>query len=285
MINMKVDIKFLESKEFEIKNPWNYGAPMRVYASSGNIDRISDSVFKFTEYNFLPADEKDILDGHYTFFVNYKTFEYLVYKSSDYGNLITTIPCNFETFLTNKSLPEFSKKRVEAKIASKLLGAYFHDSNAIHRKGKNLFSDGTPPEEAGINIYDEKYYRYTDGSKRNLICDYRAYSWVDHIQIYSDIELKALELLCGYKQPNVNLSENEIKKITNKIRCNKKETKTIQLDINGKEYKIIHNKPEIGKSNILLALNDKVISKDFMCNNITRFIRNIPIMINNYATL
>ena len=61
-----IDIKFLEGKSLTIPNPWNKGVPYTVYASSGNINRISDSVFKFTEYNFLPADETDVLDGHYT---------------------------------------------------------------------------------------------------------------------------------------------------------------------------------------------------------------------------
>lgn len=280
-----IDIKFLEGKSLTIPNPWNKGVPYTVYASSGNINRISDSVFKFTEYNFLPADETDVLDGHYTFFVNYKTFEYLVYKSSDYGSFTYTIPCEFGAFLTKESLPEFSRKRVEATIASKLLGAYFHDSNAVNRRGKNLFSDGTEPEEAGTNIYNEKYYRYSDGRKYCLICDNRAYKWVDHIETYSNIELKALEVLCGYKQPNIQLDEVEIKSIVAKLRCKKGNNKSVKLDVVGAEFLIFHEMPQIGYGRIGVFSGETLISYDNFNKSLTEFVRQIPDILNNYATL
>lgn len=267
---MKIDTKFLEYKA-------------TVNSSYGNIDRISDTVFKFTQFNFLPENETDILDGHFTFFVNYKTFEYLVYKSADYGGFTYTIPCEFGVFLTKDSLPEVSKNRVEATIASKLLGAYFHDGNAIHSNGKNLFSDETPREFVQKNIYNEDIYRYSDGCKISLICDYRAFKWVDHVQVYSDIELKALKILCGYEQPNIQFDEITIKKTANKIRCKKGQTKLININIEGKAYTIVHNNYKFGGSTLCLMIGDTLISHESMCKNVTKFIRLIPVMLNNYA--
>lgn len=276
---MKVDIAFLESKSFEIPNPWDGGRPCVVSASHTNIHRISDSVFKFTEYNFLPADETDILDGHYTFFVNKDTFEYLVYKSSDYGSLTYTIPCEFGgAFLTKESLPEFSRKRVEANIACKLLGAYFYDSAAIHSKGINLFSDGTPTEPSDRGV------RFNDGCKRSLICDYRGYQWVDHVEKYSSESLKALEILCGYKQPNITLDEQTVKAIALKLRsCKVGKQKEFALNLEGKEYKVVYQKNNY-KGHLGLTLDGKLISHDLMSNKITEFVRSIPEVLNNFAT-
>lgn len=267
---MEIDIEFLELKSQDTRS------------GHGNIDRISDSVFEFTVYNFLQEDETDVLDGHFTFFVNYKTFDYLVYQSSDYGSFTYTIPVEFGGFFTKESLSETSRKRVESTIASKLLGAYFHDGNAVNSKGKNLFSDGTTPEEAGINIHGKKYYRYNDGSKISLICDYRAYNWVDHVQVYSDIELKALNILCGYKQPNIQFDEVTVKSIANKLSCKKEQTKITNIDIDGVDYTIIHEKSLYG-SNMGVMRGNILIASDSMIKSVTKFIKNIPIMLNNYS--
>ena len=78
----KVDYAFLKSKLFSGFNTWAQ-REIDFDAQSTNMSRLSDSVFSFIEYNYLPSCETDILDGHYTFFVNKDTFEYLVYKSSD----------------------------------------------------------------------------------------------------------------------------------------------------------------------------------------------------------
>lgn len=269
---MKVDIKFLESKEFTVPNPWNRGIPYQVYASTGNIDRISDSVFKFTEYNFLPADETDILDGHYTFFVNYKTFEYLVYKSSDYGGLTYVRPVDFKGFLTAQNLPSFTKKRVEALIAAKLLGAYFSDADALWRKGRNLFSDGTPKDKDG---------RYTDGYKRNLICDYRGYVWTDHIQEYSPIETKALSILCGYKKPTA--SKKLVKGLSELFED--KNEQEIHFKFKNKGYIFLYKKENIFSFKALIEKERGALVTDYSTKKTSDFIKNIPTMLCNYCTL
>jgi len=72
----QIDIAFLENKQTVIDSGWGAG-PHKVRSCSGNSYQLSKDVFSFTQYNFLPVNGCT-LDGHYSFHVNYKTFEYRV---------------------------------------------------------------------------------------------------------------------------------------------------------------------------------------------------------------
>lgn len=157
-----VTYNFLKSKEFTHNGGWGNTNEYPIRSSSGNIQQLTECVFSFTEYNFLPCNGSQ-LDGHYTFYVNFKTFDYILYKSSDYGSLTYTTESKDTSFI--QTLNEVDKKIVEAKIACKLLGAYYYDPNEKNSKGRNL-----------IESNEEKYNCY---AKSSLITDYRGYIWCD----------------------------------------------------------------------------------------------------------
>lgn len=119
-------------------------------AGSGNIQRISEDVFSFVIYNFLPGTNPHGLDGHYGFAVNYKTFKYICWKDSDYGGLTYVKKIDDKCFIKiHKSI----KNQIEKIIACKLYSSYFYDFKHINQKGNNLIE--------GCNI------------KCSLICDWR----------------------------------------------------------------------------------------------------------------
>jgi hypothetical protein len=162
--------EFLESKLAYYEHKY-YGTCLHK-ASSGNIDRISDNVFKFTQYNFLPETDGQLY-GHYTFYVNVTNFKYLLYKSSFYGSLTYTTESLDKNWVTN--LIERELIEVESIIADKILGSYFYDSNDVNQKGKSLINDGY---------------------KKCLITDYRGYIWSDlKPNEKSDKDIEAIKLL------------------------------------------------------------------------------------------
>lgn len=189
-----IDIDFLKSKEYQRKNPWNNGELNYIKSGRNNINVLSDNVLTFTEYNLL-ATGGSSLDGHYNIFVNYKTFDYLVSKNSEYGSLTYTLPTKEKGWT---KLNTEDKKIIEAIIASKLLGAYYQDGNAVNRNGVNLFSNGKC-EPSGTNIRNEVITRWMDGPKRSLICDYRGYMWTElKPNTRTAIELASVKLLDPY---------------------------------------------------------------------------------------
>lgn len=141
----------------------------------GNIRRVSKEVFKFTVYNLLGGG----LTGHFTFYVNAETFQYVFYKSADYYNLISVLPVEFNGF----QIPGTEKSRVEAIIAKKLLGAYFYSGNSVNGIGRSLFSSGEW-EEAGPG-WKSGMIRWTDGPKISCIFNAKP----------NEIDLKAIEIL------------------------------------------------------------------------------------------
>lgn len=164
-IKSKVDIKFLKKKLIKAKVGWGTYGAINVTSQNTNAKRISENVFSFTEYNFLPIDGRTF-DGHYTFYVNYKTFKYLVIQDSYYGSFTYTTPAKERGW---KKLNSKDKKYAESIIADKLLGMYYFDHNAVNQNGKNLFSTGEK-EKAG-NSFNPGIIRYCDGRKGSLICD------------------------------------------------------------------------------------------------------------------
>ncbi len=153
----------------------------------GNIYKISKDVFMFTVYNWLPGDNPHGFDGHYSFAVNITNFKYVVWRDSGYGGLTYVIDNPNKAFIkVHKSM----KAVIESIIATKLLGSYWYERTAVNQWGKNLFSDGTPPEFVQKNIYQEDIMRYNDGSKISLIC-----TWVDDYPNEPLGELKDIEKL------------------------------------------------------------------------------------------
>lgn len=137
--------EFLNSKIKTYIHP-SYGEC--VYRSGyGNIEKITDNVWSFEEYNFLPGQDGQ-LDGHYTFYVNIQNFQYCLYSHAFYGGLCYTTNSQNENWV--KNLNEREKNQVESIIAYKLLYAYYYEDGMK-----------TP-------LY---------GGKVSLICDYRNYIW------------------------------------------------------------------------------------------------------------
>lgn len=299
-----VNTEFLKSKYFHCLSSWSRGTT-KVFCSGGrgNMKRISDNVFCFIVHNLLPTShdgktyaKEDVLDGHFKFFVNYKTFEYLVYKHSDYGNLISVIPVEFKDFYTKDTLPEISRKRVESMIANKLLGAYFFDYNAVNSKGANLI-DPEDPEPAGKN-FDENIVLY-NGVKCSLITDYRGYVWCEYKpQTLSKAEIAALKILDGWTPPVLpEFPEDTLKSLVRKL-SNKKNTKNV-VSFQYAGYSLVLKRKELfmsftqnGKEHFFSyghrtsLLTDKGVFLTEMStkHSLTKFIRLIPTILENYAS-
>lgn len=184
--------EFLESKlayyEHDI-----YGTCLHK-ASSGNINRISDKVFKFTQFNFL-AGKDGQLDGHYTFYINVSNFKYLICQYGTYGSFTyVNDPVN-TNWIDN--LIERELIKVESILAHKILGCYFYDGDAPQRKGNSLILNSN--------------------GKYCLICDHRGYIWNElKPNERSDKDIEAIKLL----EPEYNLREvksYKLSKIENKI--------------------------------------------------------------------
>jgi len=239
-------------------------------SQSTNIHRISNDVFTFTEYNFLPSCTEDVLDGHFTIFVNYKTFEYLLYKSSDYGSFTYVMPCEFGGFFTPESLPKSSKERIESHIAHKLLRAYFYDGNHINHKGTNLI-----PNEDG-----------EWGGKCCLICDERGYIWSEmKPEQYSDVELKALKVLISFEPPTIKEFDPEfVKEFVSKFKGKKGVQRQRKLNIEGTEYVVVHEVSTIyGCHSALLNNKGTVLSTYILNHTLSNFIKCIPTLLKNIA--
>lgn len=137
-----VNASFLESKIAYRNIPFHGDVPYK--ASSGNITRIADNIFRFTEYNFLPGVDGD-LDGHYTFYVNIHTFDYLIYKSACYGGFTYVLPSNNISWVVN--LIPREKQQIESVIAHKLLYSRHHNhefefkSDTFRYRGGSLITD------------------------------------------------------------------------------------------------------------------------------------------------
>jgi hypothetical protein len=174
----KLKKEFLKDKyeNVELFSAWAR-AKIPISTSSANVHVISDNVLEMTEFNFLPSTEEDILDGHYTFFVNVNSFDWAVYKSSNYGSLTWVRESENTSFLEEVSLPDITRLRIEAVIAHKLMGCYHYDGDHINQNGANLI-------EGGIR-------------KGSLICDYRKTIWVGKTEPNepTDKEKSALKIL------------------------------------------------------------------------------------------
>ena len=285
-----VDVKFLESKLISGYSRWA-GREIEYRSQSTNINRLSDSVFTFIEYNFLPICKQDILDGHYTFFVNKDTFEYLVYKSSDYGSFTYVIPVGFNGFQTAETLPQVSKEHIESIVAHKLLTSYFYDRDSQFSKGKNLFEEFENSEN-----YDKTY------SKRSLICDYRGYIWTElKPETYDNVELQALNLLCGFVPPAIpDFDKETVKSIVKGFKLDKTrkmdygqlgtvDVKYNELKIDNKDYTVFFHKKPYGNYydySLLEGTMDKLVK--VVCSNsdtlpVSKFIQIIPTVLRNMA--
>jgi hypothetical protein len=172
---------------------WN-SYEYQVRAGHGNIEKIAENIYNFVEYNFLPI-EKRSLDAHYSIYINTKTFCFLIRQYSYYGGLTYTTPAIEQEW---KNLNEHDLTYIKAIIASKLIGMYFYDSNAVNSNGRNLFSNGQK-EHAGFN-FNDRIIRWTDGPKRSLICDYSKYreksnNAKNSLGHLNEIDFEAIKLL------------------------------------------------------------------------------------------
>jgi len=177
----KETIEFLKNKLSTAKIGWGTIGEVSIRSGHGNINMIGKNVISFIEYNELPLDGRTF-DGHYEFYINYKTFKYIIRQNSYYGSLTWTTPPKEEGW---KKLNETDKKYAEALIAHKLLGAYFYDHNAVNQNGKNLFSTGEK-EPAGHG-FNKNIVWWNDGAKRSLISE--------PIGELDEFEKQALEIL------------------------------------------------------------------------------------------
>lgn len=262
----KIDVAFLENKLVNGFSVWAK-REIEIRSQHTNIHRLSDSVFAFIEYNFLPSCKQDILDGHYTFFVNKDTFEYLVYKSSDYGSFTYVIPVDFDGFLTAELLPKPSRERVESIIADKLLTSYFYDSDHINHKGALLF----PNPEDNENIY----------AHRSLIVDNRGYIWTKlKPEIYSEIEVKALNKLCGFIQPDIkDFDKDFIKSFLKGFKPANEHglLKYNNIELNGKQYTLFYYKElnDYYHYSLVESTNNVETSKIMLENKICELFDNV----------
>ena len=137
----------------------------------GNNHLISDNIIEFLQYNFLPGTNPHGLDGHYTFYVNWKTFQYLMCKHANYGGLTWVREVEKKVFIP---IHESIKEQVESIIASKLAGAYYYISNnkVSCSRGPNLI--GNQKMQMMLLSGVTKHYYY-EGYKGSLVCDYRDY--------------------------------------------------------------------------------------------------------------
>ena len=288
----QIDTAFLEGKSFSCLSQWGGGKyEVPCGASSGNIQRISDNVFRFTQYNFLPTslDGKtpadDILDGHFTFYVNYKTFEYLAYKSSDYGSFTYVIDQPFNGFYTKETLPELSRKRIESVIAHKLLGAYFYERNAVNSKGANLI-EPQPAEPAGNN-FNKDIVRHP-GFKQSLICDYRGYVWCEYkVETLCEADLLALKTLEGWTPPELpEFPEDLLKSLISKLTSGEKGiARQIDFEFAGLSLSIAHYiDPVYGNRTALGTPKGTSISGMSTKHSLTKFMRLIPEILRNYSS-
>lgn len=288
----KLTNEFLQSKSFSCLSAWNGGNhKVPCTAGRGNIHRISDEVFRFIEYNFLPTShdgetyaKEDVLDGHFTFYVNFNTFEYLVYKSADYKNLISAAPLEFNGFYDKDNLPEISRKRVESVIASKLLGAYFYDANAVNSNGPNLV-EPEAPEPAGNN-FNPNIVRHS-GVKHSLICDYRGYMWTDYNpETLCEADLAALKQLQGWTPPEVpEFPEDLLKSLKSKLQGSKGMVRGAEFDFAGFSLRLVHYiDPIYGNRTELLTKEGTSLSYVITKHSLTKFMRCISTILRNYSS-
>lgn len=240
--------------------------------SSGNINRLSDTVFKFTEYNFLPGPIGDGInfDGHYTFYVDYTNMNWLVYKSSDYGGLTWTRPTGFSDFLRKKDFTEKGVKEIEHILADKLRGSYFYDGDHINHRGPNLIKG--------------------EDCKWSLICDWRGYVWVGNVpNIYSPEDTLALKELVGFERKYPDISIDFSKRIS-AIRKYEvphdnlsNRVNIIPITINGIKGDLIHEIMFSKQTNTGLVINGKSYCYDSFSNGLSYYLEMLPTAIRNFA--
>lgn len=240
--------------------------------SSGNINQISDTVFTFTEYNFLPGPIGDGInfDGHYTFFVDYTNMNWLVYKSSDYGSLTWTKPVDFSDFLRKKDFSKKGVKEIEHIIAHKLISSYFYDVDHINHRGPNLIKG--------------------EDAKCSLICDYRGDVWCDNKpEVYELEEVLALKELIGFerKYPDISI---DFSKRTSEVRYYKKpyanlsdRYNIIPITINGVKGDLIHQILFSKQTHTGLVFNNKTYCHYSYSNGLKYYLEMLPTAIRNFA--
>lgn len=265
-MNQKINCKFLESKFLDFDSPKDCFGHHEIIArsGSGNLSRLSNNIFSFVEYNFLPGED-GILDGHYRFFVNKETFEILFCKDSDYGGLTYTKAVEFNGFIPLDSLCKRERRKVESIVAYKLYGAYFYDSDHVNQQGKNLIK--------GCD------------SKRSLITDDRGYMWSEmKPEEYSPVELLALNKMIGFSLPEKKEVVIVDKKITKyETSYGKGSLTEIKLSYDDKEYVLVHKRDKICKGMSVLLFGKKEISNYFLNHKLESFVEQIPVILSNYA--
>jgi hypothetical protein len=170
------------------------GYEYTVKSSYGNIELIAENIYSFVEHNYLPVEGRS-LDGHYEIFVNTKTFCFLIRQYGYYGGLTYITPPKESGW---KELNEADLYYIKAIVASKLKGMYFYDYNAIHGRGRNLFSTGKKAKPAGL--YNEEIVQWDDGPKISLIVDYKRYrdesgNDPEKLGHLNEIDFEAIKLL------------------------------------------------------------------------------------------
>lgn len=243
----------------------------KYWSSSVNVRKLSEKIFSWTDYNFLPNEELP-LDGHYTFFLNYETFDWRLYKSSDYGGLTWTSEVPFKRLLSKKDFNKKQVKNIEHHMACKILNAYYYDSNHINHKGKRLI--------------DTKEL----GGCGSLICDNRGDMWDQSPEVYNPAELQALKEMIGFelKIPEIKISFKERTFLDYEIDYSKKvklknRIYFIPIEINGLKVKLVHEILFSKQTHTRIEYNNQNYMFKTFSNGLAKYIKSLPIALSNYA--
>jgi len=159
----------------------------KFYSHDGNAYKLSDFIYKFTQYNFLSGGDENGLDGHYSFIVDILNFNYVVYKCADYGGLTWVKDVANKVFI---NIHESIKAMVESLIAQKVLRTYHFDSKDVCNRGEFLIP----------KLTDE----YEFLGKRHLISDW-VDTYPDDLGKLTDIEKLAVATLKDRRELTLKL--------------------------------------------------------------------------------
>jgi hypothetical protein len=101
-----------------------------------NIKPLTDTIFCFTQHNFLGGKNEHGLDGHYTFVFDILNFNYVYWKYAGYAGL-TSVDLVKKPLIISEP-HESVKTMIDSFVAEQILQCCFYDSNATWNRGEFL---------------------------------------------------------------------------------------------------------------------------------------------------